>query len=361
MVRKVEFHPLANILPLIEGERFAALIADIAENGLHLPIVLFENAILDGRNRYRACCETGIEPHFKTYEGDDPRGFVRSLNSDRRDLTASQRAVIALKDEEIEAALAKERQKMGKEKIPYPLEGGQARAKAANAWGTNDHYVSDAKWISKQGARGKALLDQVWRGDINLSQALRELKKITKIEPPAIEGKYRVIYADPPWKYNDELAISKDGVGESYGPADAHYPQMSIAELCAMPVMDAAEDNAVLFFWVTAPLLKDAFQVIESWGFKYKASFVWDKIKHNMGHYNSVRHEHLLVCTRGSCLPDVSTLIDSVQSIERSEKHSEKPREFREIIDTLYPNGERIELFARTSHANWNAWGNEAA
>jgi hypothetical protein len=79
-----------------------------AANGLHVPVVVFEEAILDGRNRYRACNEAGVDPHFRTYEGDDPRGFVRSLNSERRDLTASQRAVIALKEEEIEAAPAKE-------------------------------------------------------------------------------------------------------------------------------------------------------------------------------------------------------------------------------------------------------------
>ena len=78
-----------------------------------------------------------------------------------------------------------------------------------------------------------------------------------------------------------------------------------------------------------------------------------------MGHYNSVRHELLLVCTRGSCLPDVAKLFDSVQSIERT-AHSAKPEEFRQIIDTVYPYGERIELFARRHVAGWAAWGLEA-
>jgi DNA (cytosine-5)-methyltransferase 1 len=78
-----------------------------------------------------------------------------------------------------------------------------------------------------------------------------------------------------------------------------------------------------------------------------------------MGHYNSVRHELLLVCTKGSCTPDVSKLFDSVVSIERSETHSEKPEFFREIIDTLYPYGKRIELFARKSADGWERWGNQ--
>lgn len=172
-----------------------------------------------------------------------------------------------------------------------------------------------------------------------------------KQKAPEIIGKYRIIYADPPWKYSDRLV-------DGYGPAEFHYPTMSIDELCSLPVKDLAEDNAVLFLWVTSPLLEDAFRVIHSWGFSYKTSFVWDKIKHNMGHYNSVRHEFLLVCTRGSCTPDNMKLYDSVQSIERTD-HSTKPEEFRNIIDDIYTNGKRIELFARKSVDGWEAWGNE--
>jgi N6-adenosine-specific RNA methylase IME4 len=104
--------------------------------------------------------------------------------------------------------------------------------------------------------------------------------------------------------------------------------------------------------------LKESFQVIDAWGFEYKTSFVWDKVKHNMGHYNSVRHEFLLVCTKGSCTPDVQKLFDSVQTIERT-KHSEKPEEFRKIIDTIYPNGKRIELFSRKKVDGWESFGNE--
>lgn len=165
------------------------------------------------------------------------------------------------------------------------------------------------------------------------------------------EKKYRVIYADPPWSYNDKQNV------EVLGGAEKHYPTMSIQEICALPV--PSEDNAVLFIWVTSPLLEDVFKVINAWGFKYKSSFVWDKIAHNMGHYNSVRHEFLLIATKGSCTPDVKKLYDSVVSIERT-AHSAKPKEFREIIDTLYPCGERLEMFAREASAGWDVWGNMA-
>lgn len=189
----------------------------------------------------------------------------------------------------------------------------------------------------------------------SVTEMLRQVKKEERPNIPSPEGKYRIIYADPPWWYGNNGVIGDD----NYGHVGRHYPSMKISELCQLPIKEMAEDNAVLFLWVTSPLLAECFEVIEAWGFKYKSSFVWDKIKHNFAHYNSMRHEFLLVCTRGSCTPDIDEKIDSVQSIERSKKHSEKPQEFRDIIEKLYTHGKRIELFAREKHENWETWGNE--
>ena len=205
------------------------------------------------------------------------------------------------------------------------------------------------------------LIPEMAAGNMSISQAKREIVKRKRQNAPPLpepeSGKYRVLYADPPWKYNDSGVINDD----NYGRAQRHYTTMSIQELCDLSsqIKDISESNAVLFMWCTSPFLEDVFTVINAWGFKYKTSFVWDKVKHNFGHYNSVRHEMLLVCTRGSCTPDNLKLFDSVQSIERTEKHSEKPHEFRDIIDTLYTHGKRIELFAREKHDNWDVWGNE--
>lgn len=165
------------------------------------------------------------------------------------------------------------------------------------------------------------------------------------------KNKYRIIYADPPWSYGNNMP-------EYFTEQRDHYSTMELEEICNMPVKDILEDNAVLFLWVTSPILEESFKVIKSWGFKYKSSFVWDKAKHNMGHYNSVRHEFLLIATKGSSKPDIQKLFDSVQSIERT-VHSEKPEEFREIIDTIYPLGNRVELFARKTVKGWDAYGNE--
>lgn len=170
-------------------------------------------------------------------------------------------------------------------------------------------------------------------------------------EVPLPAGKYRVIYADPPWRYGNTMP--------SYFAEQAdHYPLMDLEEICALPVGDLAEDNAVLFLWTTSPMVEDAFKIIQAWGFEYKASFVWDKVRHNMGHYNSVRHEFLLVATRGSCPPEVPHLFDSVV-VEERQDHSRKPETFYTIIETLYPSARKVELFARTRREGWDSHGNE--
>lgn len=176
--------------------------------------------------------------------------------------------------------------------------------------------------------------------------------------PPPLDGQYRVIYADPPWQYNDS-GVGADG--DIFGKAERHYDTLSIDALCALPVANHVGPDAVLFLWVTSPLLEECFPVINAWGFSYKTSIVWDKVAHNYGHYVSVRHELLLIATRGSCTPDRPTpMPDSVMSIPRSQVHSEKPAAFRELIERLY-DGPRLELFARAACDGWTTWGDQAS
>ena len=84
--------------------------------------------------------------------------------------------------------------------------------------------------------------------------------------------KYGVIYADPPWAYR---VWSQKGNGRS---AESHYSTMSLDKIKTLPVGELADKDCALFMWITFPLLKEAWNVVEAWGFTYKSvAFVWVK------------------------------------------------------------------------------------
>jgi hypothetical protein len=153
-----ESHPLAEIFPLLEGAALAELTADIRANGLHEPIVLFEDKILDGRNRYRACLDAGAELAFTEYRGDDPRGFVISLNLYRRHLDESQRAMVA-------ARIATLR--LG-DNQHSPI-GETSQADAANLLNVGKRSVERARVVQEQGT--PELVAAVDAGKVTVSAA----------------------------------------------------------------------------------------------------------------------------------------------------------------------------------------------
>ncbi len=169
-------------------------------------------------------------------------------------------------------------------------------------------------------------------------------------------GPYAILYADPPWRYQD---ASCDGNAES------QYSTMSLAEICALPVGDIAAPDAVLLMWATWPLLPEGLKVIEAWGFKYKSiGFLWVKKNKTdcgyffgLGRWTRGNSEVCLLATRGK----PSRVSDAVSQLcfEPLTRHSEKPAEIRYRIVELLGDLPRIELFARTTTPGWDAWGLE--
>ena len=162
---------------------------------------------------------------------------------------------------------------------------------------------------------------------------------------------YQVIYADPPWSYENMTPLYVSRPGD-------YYQQMSVDNIYNFPVQKITDTDAVLFLWVPSPLLEKGLHTIHEWGFEYKANFVWDKVKHNMGYYNSVRHEFLFLAIKGSYPLQNKKLFDSVITEPRT-KHSVKPKIVYEIIETIYPKSNKIELFARNKRKGWDSYGNE--
>lgn len=182
---------------------------------------------------------------------------------------------------------------------------------------------------------------------------------------PFPDKRYTVIYADPPWAYRQAGATQK-----ARGTAVKHYPTMTTAEICAMPVREICGGGSACFLWATFPNIGDGIKVLEAWGFEYKtAAFVW--VKKNpkngrnfwgMGTYTRANAEVCLLGVSKDFKAGQQVRSHSVHQIIEApfEGHSKKPDEARRRIVELLGDVPRIELFARQRADGWDAWGNEA-
>lgn len=203
-------------------------------------------------------------------------------------------------------------------------------------------------------------IEKVKLGVTTASQILRRINRQEKIniisqgnQPLNGNGKkYSVIYADPPWKYDFSFSDSR--------AIEEHYPTMELDEIMALPVGDIISDDAIIFLWCPPAFTKKAIMVLEAWGFEYRTNMVWVKPSIGAGQWVRQRHELLLIGRKGNIpTPEGSNRPDSVIEAPRG-KHSEKPKCAYEIIERMYPDLNRIELFSRKARAGWSAWGNQS-
>ena len=137
--------------------------------------------------------------------------------------------------------------------------------------------------------------------------------------PASGSASFGVIYADPPWTYQQK------GV---QGAAAKQYPLMTDDELCAMQI-PAAKD-CILYLWTTSPLLESGLRVMKAWGFSYKSQAVWDKMRTGIGFWWIGQHETLMVGVRGNVKPPPPQLRrSSVIRCPRG-RHSAKPDQVRD-------------------------------
>jgi N6-adenosine-specific RNA methylase IME4 len=188
--------------------------------------------------------------------------------------------------------------------------------------------------------------------------------------------RYEVIYADPPWSYDNKKTGGTMGSG-----ASAKYELMTNEDIMNMPIHDIIEKNAVLFLWVTVPLLPEGMAVLTSWGFKYKTMITWRKIMSlGMGYWFRGQCEHLLLGVRGKVKPFRQQVANFYSSDEfdidecyqsKAGKHSQKPQYFRELIEKAtsvsFEHPKKLELFARSrdglfrndEYIGWDVYGNQ--
>lgn len=365
----LDFHPAANIFPLMTGDDYAALVADIAEHGQREPIWLHtDGRIIDGRNRYRACCDLGIVPECETWDGKGSLiAFVVSLNLHRRHLTSSQRAVVALDILPMLEAEAKERQGQRNDltsvKKLTDVEPQRATDQAAAMTGTNRQYVSDAKAIAQA---APDLLENIRSGETTITAAKREIKERKREERretnrqiietvPTVQeavkfARFATIVIDPPWDWGDENDV------DQFGRARPTYKTMTIDELMALPVNDLADTDCHLYLWITNRSLPKGFMLLEEWGFRYITCLTWVKPSFGMGNYFRGQTEQVLFGVRGSQplkRHDVGTVF---QAPRGPNKHSSKPLAFMDLVESCSPSP-YLEMFSRSSRHGWTTWG----
>lgn len=176
------------------------------------------------------------------------------------------------------------------------------------------------------------------------------------------DREYRMIYADPPWKYRDKLRLSGDAAAR--GGAESHYSCLTPKAIKAMPVKSIGASDSVLLLWSTYPQLPVAIDVMTAWGYKY-VTVLWTWIKltktgkvfTGLGHYSRANPEVVLLGKRGKSVPVCRHNIKNVQFHSRL-GHSEKPDLFRDLNIQLFEPVSCIELFARKDAGTpWDCWG----
>ena len=387
IIVKLAFHPIANIFPLMTDEEIDSLAEDIKKNGIHNPIWMFQEKVLDGRNRAKACEKIKQDPPIKQFAGTakDAISFVWSENVERRHLNSSQKAIAAKKREILDKEYAKEvvekvkqeakeRQKAagtegskggrGKKKtlvetIPQGFSEHDRKTATvlAKASGTNRKYLELAEKIIKE---APSLVPKIESGEITIPKAIKEIKREKVTEQlntlsiagaAKTDGLYDVIVLDPPWPMQK---IERDCRPNQ---VEFDYPTLTEEQLAELEIPCA--DNCHVWIWTTHRFLPMSLRLLNAWNLKYVCTFVW----HKPGGFQPVglpqyNCEFVIYARRGSPIfldtKDFSVCFNAPRG-----KHSEKPEEFYDTLRRV-TGGRRLDMFNRRTINGFDGWGNEA-
>lgn len=357
---------MVKFLPLLSTAEKEALTESLKQYGLKHPILaLKDGRIIDGYHRWQILGEAAVPQdkiEFVDLDEETAFGLGISLNLDRRHLTPE---LIREKREWQRKAYLDLRNKLHYTQERSAKIVGAPRSTTEDWENISNNETVNANIpdlrISIPTKERERIVERIAKGDTQeqiaadykvtqgrvsqIFSSVNEAKK--KKAEPLPEGLFDVIYADPPWEY------SNDGFDRGTVP----YETMKIAEICALKV--PTPENAILFLWATNPMLEDALKVVNAWSFDYKTNMVWVKPHIGTGFYVRGQHELLLICRKGQMpQPNPESRPPSVIEAPTTE-HSAKPPQVYEIIEKMYPDSKRLELFARNSREGWTSWGDE--
>jgi len=402
-------HEVAEWFPLLGDAELRELATSIQREGQIEAIVVWNDVLLDGRNRWRACELAGVEPRVVAREFADETAcgrWIVAVNVARRHLTYSQKLAFGERLRDREDAEAKGRksanggdkrssnQRPEVDHGPPPVtdrESRKARDEAGRAAGVSGRAldrmrairaqavpevikaVEDGRMAVSAAASLTKLSEEKQREIVAVASRLgnvetpevrgglvRQLakqaakqetaRKIESEPAPLPTGPFRVIVADPPWAYEKRAGDPSHGI-------DLPYPSMSTEAICALPVASLAHDEGcVLWLWTTNAFMRDAYRVLDAWGFQEKTILTWVKDRMGMGDWLRGQTEHCILAVRGK--PIVLLSNQGTALIGQRREHSRKPEEFYALVETLCP-GAKVEMFGRTPREGWAKWGAE--
>lgn len=182
---------------------------------------------------------------------------------------------------------------------------------------------------------------------------------------------YSTIVADPPWPYETRVngtraithSIKRDG-SVARGVDDMGYGVMSIADLCALPVIAISAPDAHLYLWVTNSFMVEGHEICRAWGFTPKTILTWAKthqddpcrVSMKTGYYFRGATEHAIFAVRGSMPLQTEEGVPTAFLWPRIGAHSVKPDAFLDLVERCSP-GPYVELFCRRPRLGWDSWG----
>lgn len=183
-------------------------------------------------------------------------------------------------------------------------------------------------------------------------------------------GEYSTIVADPPWDVKfgeDTRRAERASTGSPKGtwtPAAMNYNTMTLDEIKALPVANAAAENAHLYIWTINAYIEQTYALARAWSFRPVALLTWAKTPRGLGFGGAFVQttEHVLFCRRG--LDIAKQRVDSTwwnwtrPEKDTGPKHSRKPEAFQTLVESVSP-GPYLEMFARRKRDGWDVWGNE--
>jgi N6-adenosine-specific RNA methylase IME4 len=366
---------LEALIPPLTSEEFKQLERNILEEGIRDPLVTWNGILVDGHNRYRIAQEHDINYVTVEKEFADMNAVKEWMINNqfgRRNLNNYQRSVLALQLEDVFKAKAKENLGKNQYSSPQksaetkPIETRQEIAKVANV---SHDTISKVKKI--EATASPEIKAKVSTGQISINEAYKEIKKEEKIDErkkdierqlfdiesgnlPELLGKYEVIAIDPPWAYEEKGGLSLTDYNPETTRGATPYPTMKVSEIKEINL--PLTDNAVLFLWTTHAFLKDAFEILEHWELKYKATLVWDKERMGMGRTIRLQCEFCLIAFKGNPIFNGSSERDIIREARR--EHSRKPDAFYQYVERS-TIGRKLEYFSREKRTNWEIYGNE--